>query len=141
MRHPLHPMLVHFPLACWSIATVVDLAATHYSEGAWRLAATLLVIGVVMALPTIVTGIIELIQVPDEPKVMRDAYLHMGVMMLAFALYVASLLMRVEAGHFIAPGKAAIIVSVCGLATLLIGAWLGGSLVYGYGVGRRHPDD
>ncbi|WP_343251093.1 DUF2231 domain-containing protein, partial [Pseudoxanthomonas sp. KAs_5_3] len=25
MRHPLHPALVHFPIACWSLATAGDL--------------------------------------------------------------------------------------------------------------------
>lgn len=135
MRHPLHPMLVHFPLACWSLATIADFASAHYGKPAWHLAGTLLLIGLVMALPAIVTGVIELIQVPDERAAMRDAYLHMVVMMLAFALYAASLLMRVDAGHFIAPGAAAITVSACGFVALMIGGWLGGTLVYGHGIG------
>ena len=141
MRHPLHPMLVHFPLACWSLASIGDLASGRYGEPAWHLAATLMAIGVVMAVPTIVAGIIELIQVPDEGAAMRDAYLHMGVMMLAFALYTASLMMRIDDRHFVAPGQAAVVVSVGGFITLMIGGWLGGRLVYGHGIGTSRNSD
>lgn len=137
MRHPIHPMLVHFPIACWSMATIADFASLHYGKPAWHLAGTLMIIGIVMALPAMLAGLIELIQVPDDSAIMRDAYLHMGVMMLAFALYVASLMMRIDAMHLIEPGTAAIIVSACGFIILSAGGWLGGRLVYGHGVGGR----
>ncbi|MGB8634102.1 MAG: DUF2231 domain-containing protein [Rhodanobacteraceae bacterium] len=139
MRHPIHPMLVHFPVACWSIATIADLVSPHYGKSAWELAGTLMIIGIVMALPAMLTGLVELIQVPDEDAAMRDAYLHMGVMMLAFALYVASLMMRIDAMHLVAPGGHAIVVSTCGFLTLLIGGWLGGRLVFGHGIGGSLP--
>ncbi|MGA7297461.1 MAG: DUF2231 domain-containing protein [Rhodanobacteraceae bacterium] len=139
MRHPIHPMLVHFPVACWSIATIADLASPHYGKSAWELAGTLMTIGIVMALPAMLTGLVELIQVPDEDAAMRDAYLHMGVMVLAFAFYVASLMMRIDAMHLVAPGGHAIVVSACGFLTLLIGGWLGGRLVFGHGIGGSLP--
>ena len=34
MRHPLHPALVHFPIACWSLATAADLAGLAFAEPA-----------------------------------------------------------------------------------------------------------
>lgn len=139
MRHPIHPMLVHFPVACWSIATIADFASLHYGKPAWHLAGTLMVIGIVMALPAMLAGLIELIQVPDDSTAMRDVYLHMGAMVLAFALYVASLMMRIDNLHFIAPSIAAIIVSACGFLSLSVGGWLGGRLVYGHGIGGSHP--
>lgn len=133
-------MLVHFPVACWSLATMADFASLHYGQPAWHLAGTLMAIGIVMALPAMVAGLIELIQVPDEAAVMRDAYVHMGVMLLAFALYVASLMMRIDAMHLVAPGTAAIIVSTCGFLSLSVGGWFGGRLVYGHGVGGSRPN-
>lgn len=139
MRHPIHPMLVHFPVACWSLATIADFASLYYGKPAWHLAGTLMVIGLVMALPAMLAGLIELIHVPDESKAMRDVYLHMGVMMLAFALYVASLLMRIDNMHLIAPSTGTIIVSACGFLTLSVGGWLGGRLVYGHGIGGSRP--
>lgn len=136
MRHPLHPMLAHFPVTCWSLTTLADLAGLRYGQPAWQLAGTLLWIGLLMALPTVVAGIFQLIRVPDEAATMRTTYLHMALMMLAFALYLATFLMRVDSQHIHAPDAAALAVSAAGLVVLLVGGWLGGSLVYGHGVGR-----
>ena len=32
MRHPIHPMLVHFPVATWSISTLGDIAGLFTNE-------------------------------------------------------------------------------------------------------------
>lgn len=141
MRHPLHPMLVHFPVACWSLATVADVASLYYGQPAWHLAGILAAIGVAMALPAMLAGLVELVQVPDGGVAMRDAYLHMSLMMLSFGLYLTSLLMRVERMHFVAPGITAIIVSVGGFISLILGGWVGGRLVYGHGIGGRMGAD
>ena len=40
MKHPLHPALVHFPIACWSLATLADIAgqwSTRWSFWEWSL--------------------------------------------------------------------------------------------------------
>ncbi|MGE5167611.1 MAG: DUF2231 domain-containing protein, partial [Deltaproteobacteria bacterium] len=66
MRHPLHPALVHFPVACWSVATAADLASLHFGEPAWRLAGALLVIGLVMAVPALLAGLYELTRVAQD---------------------------------------------------------------------------
>lgn len=140
MRHPLHPMLAHFPVACWSLATLADFASLHFGRSAWQLSGTLMGIGVVMALPTVVLGVFELIQVPDEPGPMRNTYAHMGLMLAALGLYVASWMMRIHDGHLQAPDGAALAVSAVGFVVLLVGGWLGGTLVYGYGVGSGQAD-
>src|SRR3546814_14287794 len=49
-RHPLHPALVHFPVACWSLATIADVASLWLGQPAWWLAGVLLVIGTIAAL-------------------------------------------------------------------------------------------
>ncbi|MGH8117671.1 MAG: DUF2231 domain-containing protein [Rhodanobacteraceae bacterium] len=135
MRHPLHPILAHFPVACWSLATIADIASPRYGPPAWHLAGTLLWIGLLIAIPTILVGLFELIQGPREPAPVRAGFTHMGVMVLAFLLYAVSLLLRVHEGHIISPGVAARTLSVIGFVLLLVGGWLGGTLVYGYGVG------
>ena len=140
MRHPLHPMLAHFPVACWSLATIADIASPRYGPPAWHLAGTLLWIGALVAVPTIVVGVFELIQIPREPAPVRAAFMHMGVMLVAFMLYLVSLLLRVHEGHIIDPGIAGRTLSVIGFGFLLVGGWLGGTLVYGYGAGGAHKD-
>ncbi|MEO7066476.1 MAG: DUF2231 domain-containing protein [Rhodanobacter sp.] len=136
MRHPLHPMLAHFPVACWSIATIADFA----KPSAWHLAGSLMWIGALVAVPAIFVGIFDLIQIPKDPAPVRAGFMHMGVMLMAFLLYLTSVLLRVHEGHIIQPDIAARIFSVLGFAFLLVGGWLGGTLVYGYGAGGDHKN-
>lgn len=139
MRHPLHPMLAHFPVACWALASCADLAIPRWGEPAWQLAGTLMALGLLLALPTLLAGLFELIHVPDEPQIMRIVWAHMGCMVVAFVLYGMSLLLRLEEAHIIAPSTGGRVLSLIALGVLLAGGWLGGALVYGHGVGRAAP--
>lgn len=135
MRHPLHPMLAHFPVACWMLATVADVASFRYGASAWGLANTLLSIGLVVAVPTFLLGVVDLIRIPRDPAPVRIAFMHMGVMFGAFVLYFVSLLLRFHEYHLGAPGTAALVISIVACIVMLVGGWLGGTLVYGYGAG------
>lgn len=140
MRHPLHPTLAHFPVACWSIATIADFATPHYGPSAWHLADVLLWIGALAAIPTIIVGIFELTAIPKEPASVRAGFTHMGIMFMAFILYLVSLLLRDHEGQFIHPDTVARAFSAAGFVFLLVGGWLGGTLVYGHGAGGDHKD-
>lgn len=135
MRHPLHPMLVHFPVACWSLGTLADFASLHFGEPAWFLSGSLIAIGLVMALAAMAAGMIELTQVPDGGTAMRDAYLHMGLMLLAFGLYLTSAVLRIDDARLGAPNVVALITSATGFLALMAGGFMGGRLVYGHGIG------
>lgn len=128
-------MLAHFPVACWTLGTAADVASLRYGPPAWQLANTLLWIGLVFAVPTFLFGVIDLIRIPKDPAPVRTAFVHMAVMFVALVLYAVSLLLRVHEYHLVAPGAAARSVSVVALVALLVGGWLGGTLVYGYGAG------
>lgn len=138
MRHPLHPAIVHFPVACWLLAVAADVAGLWLGEGAWRWSSGLLVAGCAMALPALLAGLLELRQVPEGAP-MRDAYAHMTAMLMAFVLFAARLLLWQEQGHPLPPGLPAVLLDVAGAAALVTGGWFGGRLVYGHGVGRGRP--
>ena len=112
----------------------------RYGPPAGHLAGTLLWIGALGAVPTTLVGLFELIRIPKEPAAVRAGFMHMGVMFVAFLLYLVSLLLRVHEGHIIDPGIAGRTISVIGFAFLLVGGWLGGTLVYGYGAGGDRKD-
>ncbi len=135
MRHPLHPALVHFPIACWSLATLTDFSGLWFGESAWGWSAGLLVVGCVVALPAMAAGIMELSRVPDGPA-LRDVYLHMGLMLTAFVFFSTSLLLRLDHLQPLAPDILSLFLDIVGFITLAIGGWLGGRLVYGHGIGR-----
>jgi uncharacterized membrane protein len=134
MRHPLHPALVHFPVACWSLAVAADFAGIWLGEAAWGWSGGLLAIGCIMALAAMMAGLLELSRVP-EGAAMRDAWVHMGAMLLAFALFATRLLLRLDHLQPLAPDTLALALDAGGFLALAIGGWFGSRLVYGHGVG------
>lgn len=139
MRHPLHPALVHFPIACWSLATAADLASPFLGEAAWRPAGLLMLAGLGFALPAMLAGFLELLKLDEGTPALAVANRHMLLVMAAVACYAASLLLRAEGTRLHAPGAVAIALGVAGFGCLAAAGWLGGRLVYEYGVGRRAP--
>src|SRR5690606_24347304 len=135
MRHPLHPALVHFPIACWSLASAADLASLHFGQPAWWLAGVLLAIGLACAIPAMLAGFIELMRLPEDSAAIRDVNRHMIMVMAAFSLYLASLLARVDGMSLHAPGLLALVLSAGGFVCLGVAGWLGGKLVYGHRLG------
>ncbi|MXS85778.1 DUF2231 domain-containing protein [Nitrosomonas sp. HPC101] len=136
MRHPVHPMLVHFPIATWFISTLCDIAGllTTNELVSW-VAGVLLVIGTITALLAMVAGLMELAKIDQQSPAMKIANQHMLLMMTSWLLYAVSLFLRLDGTQLGQPGLVAIVLSVAGLITLCIAGWLGGRLVYEYGVG------
>jgi uncharacterized membrane protein len=135
MRHPLHPALVHFPVACWSLASAADLASLKFGHPAWWLAGVLMTIGLACAIPAMLAGFLELPRIAEGSPAMADVYRHMLVVLAAFSMYAGSVLLRVEAMRLHAPGAWAIALSMTGFACLGVAGWLGGKLVYGHRLG------
>jgi uncharacterized membrane protein len=140
MRHPLHPALVHFPVACCSLASAADLASLHFGEPAWRFAGVLLIVGLVMAIPALLAGVYELTSVAQGSPAWHTIYLHMGAMSAALMLYAVSLFARLDRTTLLAPGAVAVACGVAGFLFLAAGGWLGGKLVYQYRLGGTPPD-
>lgn len=134
-RHPLHPALVHFPVACWTLAVVADFASLWFGEAAWQWSGGLFAVGCGMAFLAIFAGMIELSHVPEGPA-MRTAYWHMGAMLTACTLFCLRLLLRLDGWQPLEPDTSSLLLDAGGFLCLAAGGWLGGKLVYHYGVGR-----
>ena len=135
MSHPLHPALVHFPIACWSLATAADVASLWWGKPAWMLAGVLLALGTLIALAAMATGFIELMKVGAEHPATRDLNRHMLLMLSAWCLYATSLFLRLQGTTLTQPDTVDLGLSVVGFVVLGVGGWFGGKLVYGHGVG------
>jgi uncharacterized membrane protein len=134
-RHPLHPAIVHFPIACWSMAVVADFASLRLGEAAWQWSGGLLAVGCGMALLAIPAGLMELPRVPEGPA-LRDMYLHMGAMLVALTFFAMRLLLRLDHLQPLAPDSLSLVLDAGGFLALAAGGWLGGRLVYHHGIGR-----
>ena len=133
--HPIHPAIVHFPVACWSLAVLADAASLIFGQTAWQWAGGLLAVGCAMALLAAGAGLWELRRVP-EGAAMQDALWHMGLMLSAFCLFGARLFVGVADKQFIAPNTLAFALDALGFITLMVGGWMGGKLVYTHGIGQ-----
>lgn len=136
MKHPVHPALVHFPIACWSLVSVMDgIALVWQPESLQLLSAMLLATGCASGLVAAAAGLIDLLKLPDGHPAERTLYLHMSLALGSWCLYAGSLFLRIEHRQLMAPGLWALLLSGAGLLVLLATGWLGGRLVYGHGVG------
>lgn len=135
MHHPLHPALVHFPIAWWSLATAADLAGLVWGEPVWRLAGVLLLAGIGFSIPAMLAGFFELARIAEGNPAIKDVNRHMIMVMCALAFYTASLFLRLQGTHLVEPGMLAIGMSVLGFLFLAVAGWLGGKLVYGHRLG------
>lgn len=135
MAHPIHPAIVHFPIACWTLSTLGDVASCWLGEPAWRISGVLLIIGTVSAIGAMITGLLDLRKVESSSEAARIADVHLQLILAAWMLYASSLLLRLMEQRLSAPGLMGIGLSVLGFAVLGVAGWYGGKLVYEHGVG------
>jgi uncharacterized membrane protein len=131
-EHPIHPMLIPFPIALWIFSLASDLIFVFGFGGpVWKDVALYTMIGgIIGGLAAAIPGYIDYRSLTD-PVIIRVAQLHM-VMNVALVL-----LFTVNAGLRILSGQEAwlpLVLSVFGVAALGVSGWLGGELVYVQGV-------
>ncbi|MCM8730782.1 DUF2231 domain-containing protein [Hephaestia sp. GCM10023244] len=132
--HPLHPMLVHFPIAFWVAGSVGDVLTLAGLAGARPIAWLAIGVGDAVALATMAAGLVDFTALDERlvPAAMR----HIALMATAWLLYTIAFVWR---SHGFAPGDGPVLLpALCGFAgmiALLGGAWQGGELVYRHGAG------
>jgi uncharacterized membrane protein len=141
-RHPIHPMLVVFPIGLWVTALVFDVVYAFTGNPLWRtLAFWNLVGGIVGALAAAVPGLIDYSEMTGRAR--RIANWHMALNLGVTALFVVNVLLRTTWGSRFIDGNSWIplALSVIGNAVLGVSGWLGGEMVYVERVGVEDPPD
>jgi uncharacterized membrane protein len=135
-NHPIHPMLVVFPLALWTTGVIFDVyAQVTGSANASVVAFYNIGVGVIGALAAAVPGFIDYLTLKGPAA--RVGTWHLGLNLVAVALFALSWYARTRSGVSVfgtqswLPTTSAIV----GLAVVFSSGWLGGALVYKYGVG------
>lgn len=132
-RHPLHPMLVVFPIGLWIFSFIADLI---YVLGdhvpVWdEIAFYTMAGGVIGALLAALPGLVDLLSI-RERQAKRVAITHMSLNLVVVALFATNLWLRTRQD---AGAALPIVLSAVGIAILGVSGWLGGDLVYRHGVG------
>ena len=132
--HPLHPMLVHFPITLWVVGSACEALTLIPVAGAARIAWLSIGAGDVVALLTMAAGMIDYVML-DEAA-LPVAHRHMTLMGTAWFAYATAFVLGSQGLASVdPPGWSAIAASMFGLAVLITGAWQGGQLVYRFGAG------
>lgn len=130
-RHPIHPMLVVFPIALFIFSLISDFIYRGGGDPAWNNTAWYTMGGGILGgLAAAVPGLIDYMSIRGA-QTKRVATLHMGLNLTVIVLFIVSFIMRpnMEVG-----ANAPLVLSIVGVATLLVSGWLGGSLVYIHGM-------
>ncbi len=131
LGHPVHPMLIVFPLGLESTAVVFDLLylVTGNEDLAifsfWAIAA-----GVIGGLAAAVFGTWDYLAIPKGTRAKRIGVVHGGGNVVVTALFAISWLMRREDPTFLPDNAIPLIVGLIAAGISIFTAWLGGELVF-----------
>jgi uncharacterized membrane protein len=131
--HPLHPMLVPFPIVFFISALLTDLAFWKDGSAQWATAsAWLLGAGVATALLAALAGLTDFLG-DRRIRALGDAWAHMLGNLLAVAIEAINLLLRI--GDPTVADSTGLILSAAAVLILAFTGWKGGELVFRHRVG------
>ena len=137
--HPIHPMLVGFPIGLWVFSFVCDLIY-HLGGGnpVWATVAFYSMAGgVVGAVLAAVPGFIDWLSIRDR-NAKRIGLIHMLLNVAALILFGYNLYLRTQVPPTDGLPLALSLITIVGLA---VSGWLGGTLVYRYHVSVSEPPE
>jgi uncharacterized membrane protein len=134
--HPLHPPLTDATIGIYTAASILGvLSAVGVSErntaSAWWLA---LVIGLIVTVPTALTGLADWLGIEWGSPLWRTATFHLLSMVTATVFFLLAAIFG-HGGyvdHAVTGGSLALTLIAYGMLTL--GGWLGGTVVYVHGM-------
>lgn len=132
--HPIHPMLIVFPLGLLTTAVILDIAYLATDAGLWALMAYYLIAGGVLGgLAAAIPGWIDWLAIPRGTRARRIGLIHGVGNVVVLVLFVLSWLFRRE--NPAAPPTEAVVAALVGVGLAAVTGWLGGELVDRLGVG------
>lgn len=135
LGHPVHPMLVMFPVALLVTAVIFDVVDTvRGPKFLGEVAYWNITVGLIGGLLAAAAGTFDLLALPAGTRAKRVGLTHAAANIAVILLFAAVWVVRLNADSR-AAGGALIAIEVVAVAILGLSAWLGGELVDRLGVG------
>jgi uncharacterized membrane protein len=132
--HPVHPMVIVFPLGLLATAVVFDVIFLVTDNPVWTQAAFYMIgAGVITGLIAAVPGTIDWLAIPRGTRAKRIGLIHGAGNVIVVALFALSWFMRQDSP--LSPPTEAVVAGLLGVGIAIITGWLGGELVDRLGVG------
>src|SRR6185436_18625557 len=135
--HPVHPMIIPFPIALWVFSLVADVIYLWRGNPVWKdyVAFYALLGGIIGAAVAAVPGLIDWMSLTDK-AVVKIANWHARLNVMAFLVFAGSFYLRTTSGSSLVSGSHTIplALSVLGVILISISGYLGGEMVFKHGV-------
>lgn len=134
LGHPVHQMLIVFPLGLLGMAVIFDII--RLTSGATELASSsyhMIAAGVITGLLAALFGFIDWLAIPSGTRAKRIGVWHAIGNVIIVVLFAISWWLRRDDPT--APSTLAFVLGLIGLLLALVTGWLGGELVDRLGVG------
>jgi uncharacterized membrane protein len=144
--HPIHPMIVGFPIAFYTatVATLLAYVGTH--EAFWyRVAMVANIAGIVTALIAVVPGAIDLFALPAQSRARAAGLKHAGFNLVSTGLFAVTALLLYRSwthrmmvdGEYLFEATVPLAMSVVAWVSMVIAGSLGWTLVQTHHVGIK----
>jgi len=135
LGHPIHPMLIVFPLGLLATAVILDIIYMFNGNAAlvtvsfWNI-----IVGIIGGLLAAIFGLTDWLGIPAGTRAKRIGLMHGGGNVLIVVLFFIAWLLRLnEPGNV--PTTVPFVLEIVGVLLALVTGWLGGELVDRLGVG------
>jgi len=134
LGHPVHPMLIVFPLGLLATAVLFDIIYLMSDNPQWTVVAYYMVgAGVIGGLAAAAFGWLDWFVIPGGTRAKRIGLWHGLGNVAVLALFILSWVLRRDTPSL--PPTGAIVAGLAGVVLALVTAWMGGELVNRLGVG------
>lgn len=132
--HPVHQMLIVFPLGLLATAVVFDVIFLVTDNPTWTMAAFYMIgAGVITGLAAAVPGAVDWLAIPRGTRAKRIGLIHGVGNVIVVTLFALSWYLRRDQPA--APPTGAVVAGLLGAGLSVVTGWLGGELVGRLGVG------
>jgi uncharacterized membrane protein len=137
-RHPIHAMLVPFPIGLWVFSLIADaIVLAGWGGPVWNdVALYTMAGGLIGGLLAAAPGLIDFLSLQD-PTARRIGAAHLALNLLVVALFAVNFWLRTTGRYGL---RLPVTLSVIAVLLLVASGWLGGAMVYAHGVGVAASD-